>query len=134
MTYRLLSLCLDRPGKHWGSTRRDFILVGGQSTRSYRPAPRATDTRLKVADAAGSVYVRGWAGGGWTVRGWGRGCRWCRRRVKLPVEQRTCRDANPGRRELLFRRSWTRFEIYDVAAQWRGDRLHLGQVRINRDP
>jgi hypothetical protein len=35
---------------------------------------------------------------------------------------------------LRFRRSWTGFEIYDVAAEWRGDTLHLGQAQINRDP
>lgn len=35
---------------------------------------------------------------------------------------------------LLFRRSWTGILIYDVEAAWRGDRLHLGQVRVNRDP
>lgn len=35
---------------------------------------------------------------------------------------------------LLFRRSWTGFLIFDVAAAWRGDCLHLGKVRVNRNP
>lgn len=34
---------------------------------------------------------------------------------------------------LLFRRSWTGILIYDVEATWRGDKLYLGQVRVNRD-
>jgi|GEM_PF-1126350 len=34
---------------------------------------------------------------------------------------------------LLFRRSWTGLLIYMVEAQWRGERLYLGQVRVNRD-
>ncbi|MBR0651131.1 hypothetical protein GXW78_15775 [Roseomonas terrae] len=35
---------------------------------------------------------------------------------------------------LLFRRSWTGILVYEVEAGWRGDELHLGQVRVNRDP
>jgi hypothetical protein len=35
---------------------------------------------------------------------------------------------------LLFRRSWTGMLIYTVEAQWRGDQLYLGVVRVNRDP
>jgi hypothetical protein len=35
---------------------------------------------------------------------------------------------------LLFRRSWTGMLIYTVEAQWRSDRLYLGEVRVNRDP
>ena len=34
---------------------------------------------------------------------------------------------------LVFRRSWTGFVIYEVEAQWRGDDLYLGQVKVNRD-
>jgi len=35
---------------------------------------------------------------------------------------------------LLFRRSWTGILIYDVEANWRGDRLYLGQAYVNRMP
>lgn len=34
---------------------------------------------------------------------------------------------------LVFRRSWTGFVIFEVDARWRGDRLHLGRVTVNRD-
>jgi hypothetical protein len=34
---------------------------------------------------------------------------------------------------LLFRRSWTGLLIYDVALAWQGERLHLGEVRVNRE-
>lgn len=34
---------------------------------------------------------------------------------------------------LLFRRSWTGVLIYDLEAQWRGERLYLGQARVNRN-
>lgn len=35
---------------------------------------------------------------------------------------------------LLFRRSWTGNLIWDVATDWRGDSLHLGEAVANRDP
>lgn len=35
---------------------------------------------------------------------------------------------------LIFRRSWTGILIYEVDAQWRGDRLYLGWVQVNRNP
>ena len=35
---------------------------------------------------------------------------------------------------LIFRRSWTGIKVYEVDAQWRGESLYLGQVKINRDP
>ena len=34
---------------------------------------------------------------------------------------------------LLFRRSWTGLLVYEVETEWRGDRLHLGEVRATRD-
>ena len=35
---------------------------------------------------------------------------------------------------LRFRRSWTGNLIYEAETRWDGDRLHLGEVRVNRDP
>ncbi|MBR0669788.1 hypothetical protein [Neoroseomonas soli] len=35
---------------------------------------------------------------------------------------------------LCFRRSWTGNLIYEAEASWNGDRLHLGEVLVNRDP
>ena len=34
---------------------------------------------------------------------------------------------------LTLRRSWTGFLIYEVDAVWRGERLYLGEARVNRD-
>lgn len=38
------------------------------------------------------------------------------------------------RGKLHFHRSWTGVLVYEVEAAWRGDRLYLGQVRVNRNP
>jgi hypothetical protein len=35
---------------------------------------------------------------------------------------------------LRFRRSWTGNLIYEVRTRWDGERLHLGEVVVNRDP
>lgn len=35
---------------------------------------------------------------------------------------------------LCFRRSWTGNLIYAAEAAWKGDRLHIGEVLVNRDP
>lgn len=34
---------------------------------------------------------------------------------------------------LIFRRSWTRYLIYDVEVEWIEDRIRLGSAKVNRD-
>jgi len=34
---------------------------------------------------------------------------------------------------LIFRRSWTRYLIYDVEVEWVGDRIRFGNAKVNRD-
>lgn len=52
--------------------------------------------------------------------------------VPQAMEERWFVFLSEGR--LCLHRRWTGILVYEVEATWRGDRLHLGHVRANRDP
>lgn len=52
--------------------------------------------------------------------------------VPASMEERWFISLSRGR--LVFRRSWSRLVVFDVQALWRGERLRLLHVRVNRDP